>query len=173
VTGSSAASTPLPDLKTLQRKLADNRQEVRNLQVMQMRPGQSAEKLELLHNLERSARASAKLRRKAIQYWWSVQKVKHHRKRKRRCDPHQLDLFDRHCASQKQGLPPTPKLVISDEQIQRVLDGMRRELRNPTVTGMHPDPKKAASARSLEEKMRGGVKFLKAFRERQRAGRQV
>jgi hypothetical protein len=113
VTGYSAASTPLPDLKTLQRKLADNRQEVRNLQVMQMRPGQSTEKLELLHNLERSARASAKLRRKAIQYWWSIQKVKRHRKVKRRSDPHLLDLFDRHCASQRRALPPFPKLVIS------------------------------------------------------------
>jgi hypothetical protein len=31
---------------------------VRNLQVMQMRPGQSAEKLKLLAELERSARAA-------------------------------------------------------------------------------------------------------------------
>jgi hypothetical protein len=64
----------MPDLKSSQRKLANNRQEVRNLQVMQMRPGQSAEKLELLNQLERSARASVKLRRKAIACWWSLQK---------------------------------------------------------------------------------------------------
>jgi hypothetical protein len=64
----------MPDLKSSQRKLANNRQEVRNLQVMQMRPGQSAEKLELLNQLERSARASVKLRRKAIACWRSLQK---------------------------------------------------------------------------------------------------
>jgi hypothetical protein len=33
---------------------------VRNLQVLQMRPGQSAEKLKLLADLERSARAEVK-----------------------------------------------------------------------------------------------------------------
>jgi hypothetical protein len=41
---------------------------VRNLQVMQMRPGQSVEKLKLLSELEHSARAEVKLRVKAIQY---------------------------------------------------------------------------------------------------------
>jgi hypothetical protein len=41
---------------TLQQELKDARQEVRNLQVMQMRPDQSAEKLKLLADLERSAR---------------------------------------------------------------------------------------------------------------------
>jgi hypothetical protein len=55
-----------PDLQTLERKLKDTRQEVRNLQVMQMRPGQSAEKLALLADLERSARAEVKLRLKAL-----------------------------------------------------------------------------------------------------------
>lgn len=42
------------------------RQEVRNLQVTQMRPGQSAEKLKLLSELERSALAEVKLRLKAL-----------------------------------------------------------------------------------------------------------
>jgi hypothetical protein len=56
------------DLPTLERELRDARQEVRNLQVLAMRPGLSAEKLELLRNLERSARAEVKLRLKAVAY---------------------------------------------------------------------------------------------------------
>jgi hypothetical protein len=58
----------MPDLKTLQQDLADTRQEVRNLQVIAMRPDLPAEKLELVRNMERSARAEVKLRLKAIEY---------------------------------------------------------------------------------------------------------
>jgi hypothetical protein len=58
----------MPDLPTLERTLRDVRQEVRNLQVMQMRPGQSAEKLALLRELEMSARAETKLRQKALDH---------------------------------------------------------------------------------------------------------
>ena len=58
----------MPDLQTHQRLLDGVRQEVRNLQVLQMRPGHSPEKLEFLRNLERSARAEVKLRQKALQY---------------------------------------------------------------------------------------------------------
>lgn len=58
----------MPDLPTLERKLKNVRQELRNLQVMQMRPGQSAQKLAFLRDLERSARAEVKLRLKAIAY---------------------------------------------------------------------------------------------------------
>jgi hypothetical protein len=57
-----------PDLPTLERKLKGVRQEVRNLQVMQMRPDQPAEKLKLLADLERSARAEVKLRQKALEH---------------------------------------------------------------------------------------------------------
>jgi hypothetical protein len=57
-----------PDIATRERELKNTRQEVRNLQVMQMRPGQSAEKLKLLNDLERSARAEVKLRVKALEY---------------------------------------------------------------------------------------------------------
>jgi hypothetical protein len=60
---------PKPDLATQE----NTRQEVRNLQVLQMRPGQSAEKLALLADLERSARAELKLRLKAIKYYLSQQ----------------------------------------------------------------------------------------------------
>jgi hypothetical protein len=56
------------DLLTLERELKGVRQEVRNLQVMQMRPGQSAQKLRFLADLERSARAETKLRLKALEY---------------------------------------------------------------------------------------------------------
>ena len=59
---------PMPDLQTQERKLKGVRQEVRNLQVMQMRPGQSAEKLKHLADLERSAREEVKLRLKGIAY---------------------------------------------------------------------------------------------------------
>jgi hypothetical protein len=58
----------MPDLPTLERELKGVRHEVRNLQVMQLRPGQAAEKLALLKELERSARAEVKLRLKAIAY---------------------------------------------------------------------------------------------------------
>jgi hypothetical protein len=50
------------------------RQELRNLQIMQMRPGHSAEKLAHLADLERSARAEMKLQIKALAYYLSQQK---------------------------------------------------------------------------------------------------
>ncbi len=50
------------------RQLANARQEVRNLQAMIKRPRQSGEKLELLRNLERSARAEVKLLEKHIDW---------------------------------------------------------------------------------------------------------
>jgi hypothetical protein len=50
-----------------ERELKGVRQEVRNLQVTKC-PGQSAKKLKLLADLERSARAEVKLRLKAIAY---------------------------------------------------------------------------------------------------------
>jgi hypothetical protein len=55
-------------LQDLERELKGVRQEVRSLQVMQMRPGQSARKLRFLADLERSARAEVKLRLKALEY---------------------------------------------------------------------------------------------------------
>jgi hypothetical protein len=58
----------MPDMEMMQRKLNTARQELHNLQVMQMRPGQCAKKLELLYNLERSCRAEIKLRLRAIEY---------------------------------------------------------------------------------------------------------
>ena len=58
----------MPDSKELKTKLDDARQEVRNLTVMQMKPDQSPENLVLLRNLERSARAEAKLRQKALDH---------------------------------------------------------------------------------------------------------
>jgi hypothetical protein len=58
----------MPDLNELQAELDNTRQEVRNLQVMQLNPGVSPEKREVLRQLERSARASAKLGRRAVEY---------------------------------------------------------------------------------------------------------
>ena len=58
----------MPDMKTLERKLADTRQEVRNLTVMVLNPKYSPEDRELFHLCERSCRAEAKLRRIAIEY---------------------------------------------------------------------------------------------------------
>ena len=51
-----------------ERKLKGVRQEVRNLQVLQMRPNQPPEKLALLRDLEMSARAEVKLRLKALEH---------------------------------------------------------------------------------------------------------
>jgi hypothetical protein len=59
----------MPDLKTMQRVLDAARRELRNLQ---MRPGQSAEKLEMLRKFECSCRAEIKLRRRAIEYQRSL-----------------------------------------------------------------------------------------------------
>jgi hypothetical protein len=61
-------SRKIEDLQELERGLKGVRQEVRRLQVMQMRPGQSAQKLRFLADLERSARAEVKLRLKALEY---------------------------------------------------------------------------------------------------------
>jgi hypothetical protein len=58
----------MPDIETLEHELRAVRQEVRNLQVLAMRPNQSAEKLELLRNLEQSARAEVKLRLKVLNH---------------------------------------------------------------------------------------------------------
>jgi hypothetical protein len=55
------------DLPTQEQKLKAARQEVRTLQVLQMRPDQSAEMLELLRNVERLAREEVSLRREAIE----------------------------------------------------------------------------------------------------------
>jgi len=58
----------MPDLPTLQKKLADASQEARNLTVMAMNPKHPPETAELLRNLERSKRAEVKLRQKALQH---------------------------------------------------------------------------------------------------------
>jgi hypothetical protein len=63
----------MPDLKTLQAEMKDCRQEVRNLTIMGMRPGQSPQEKEILHQLERSARAELKLWQKAIDHFLSQQ----------------------------------------------------------------------------------------------------
>ena len=55
-------------LRVLQQKLDDARLEVRNLIVMQFRPGNSPRKRAMLHELEQSARAEVKLRIKALEY---------------------------------------------------------------------------------------------------------
>jgi hypothetical protein len=62
-----------PDMDALQRALANVRQELHNLQVMSLRPGQSPERLEMLHKLEVSCRAEVKLRRRAIEYQRSLE----------------------------------------------------------------------------------------------------
>jgi hypothetical protein len=53
--------------KELEALIADSRQRTWNLQVMQMRPGQSPEDLALLKSLERSQRAETLRRRKALE----------------------------------------------------------------------------------------------------------
>jgi hypothetical protein len=58
----------MPDVKTMQAELDNARLEVRNLQVMQMKPGLSPEEREMYRVLERSTRASVKLGRRAIEY---------------------------------------------------------------------------------------------------------
>jgi hypothetical protein len=71
--GAKPQAAPV-DEALLQRKLADARREVRNLTVMGMRPDLSADKRELIHNLERSVRAEVKLRIKALQYFREQQR---------------------------------------------------------------------------------------------------
>jgi hypothetical protein len=63
-----------PDLEEHEGKLKGARREVRNLQVMQMRPGWAAEQLTHLADLERSARAEVKLRLRALAYAKSQQR---------------------------------------------------------------------------------------------------
>jgi hypothetical protein len=57
----------MPDLATMELKLRHTRWQIRNLQVMQMRPGQSAEELKFFGDLERSARALVKVLLQAIE----------------------------------------------------------------------------------------------------------
>lgn len=54
------------NLKVLQRKLADARQEVRNLTVLAMYPDLTAEEAEAVRKLEWFARAEVKLRIEAL-----------------------------------------------------------------------------------------------------------
>jgi hypothetical protein len=56
----------MPDLDELRLKLRDAQQEARNLAVMAMDPSLSAEKREIIKELERSARAEAALRLAAL-----------------------------------------------------------------------------------------------------------
>lgn len=56
------------DLKVLQTKLDDARQEVRNLTVIAMHPDLTPEKRELVRQLERSARAEVKARQMALEH---------------------------------------------------------------------------------------------------------
>jgi hypothetical protein len=72
--GHRAEARATLDEPTLIRALADVRQEVTNLIVMQLRPGQPAEKVKFLHELERSARAETKLRVKALA-WYRQQQI--------------------------------------------------------------------------------------------------
>jgi hypothetical protein len=48
--------------------IADTRRMLHTVQVMQMQPGKSPERLEMLHQFERSCRAEIKLRLRAIEY---------------------------------------------------------------------------------------------------------
>jgi hypothetical protein len=57
----------MPDWRILQAKISAARQEVRNLQIEQMKPGQPPDRLELLRNQERSARAAVKQARDALE----------------------------------------------------------------------------------------------------------
>jgi hypothetical protein len=59
---------PRLDETLLLKELADTRREVRNLTVMGMRPDVSADEREVIHNLERSARAQVKMGIKALRY---------------------------------------------------------------------------------------------------------
>jgi hypothetical protein len=56
------------DMDMLQRALKAARQELHNLQVIQMQPGKSLERLKMLHMFERSCRTEIKLRLRAIEY---------------------------------------------------------------------------------------------------------
>jgi hypothetical protein len=47
----------MPDMETLHRELKAARQELHNLQVLQLQRGKSPERLEMLHQFERSARS--------------------------------------------------------------------------------------------------------------------
>jgi len=69
IRGHRAPAHTALDEPTLIRKLADVRQEIRNLIIMQMRPGQPAAKVKFLHDMERSARAEEKLRVMALAHY--------------------------------------------------------------------------------------------------------
>ena len=58
----------MPDLEKLEQELEDIRREVRNLTVMGMDPNQSPDQLELIRNLEISARAEMRLRTMALEH---------------------------------------------------------------------------------------------------------
>jgi hypothetical protein len=63
----------MPGTVLFERELAGARQELHNLQVMQMKPG-TPERLELLRKFEVSVRAEIKLRRAAIAHARSMGK---------------------------------------------------------------------------------------------------
>ena len=58
----------VPKLAELQTKLDSVRREVRNLTVMGMDPKQTTEQAALIKELERSARAEQRLRKRALDY---------------------------------------------------------------------------------------------------------
>ena len=56
----------MPAIKELERNIECCRREIRNLVVMGMNPSQTPDQLELIRNLERSARAELRLRVTAL-----------------------------------------------------------------------------------------------------------
>jgi hypothetical protein len=58
----------MPTIQELERKLQSVRREVRNLTVMGMDPKQPADQLTLIKQLEISARAEQRLRKRALDY---------------------------------------------------------------------------------------------------------
>jgi hypothetical protein len=57
----------------------------------------------------------------------------------KKSDPRQLDLFAPSPAKGEGRPPAAARFELSDEQLQRALDLLRRDVARLTVTGMRPD----------------------------------
>jgi hypothetical protein len=94
---------------------------------------------------------------------------------RQRSDQRQLDLFEGRPPSRREVLPPTPKLVVSDEQWQRSLVLLRERVAHLTIARMKPGvtPELEETMRNDEVSARRAVAWVRKERERLRAGRQI
>jgi hypothetical protein len=168
------AKAPHPPLDEarLQMKLAGARERVKNLIVLGMKPGVSAETREALHKVESWTRSEVKVHRRLLEDFRARKSRPRRAIAMKNPASKQLDLF---VDTPQVAVPKDPRL--DEALLLKELANTRREVRNLIVIGMRPDLPadkrelihKAERSARAEVKLR--IKALWYCREQQRGGR--